>query len=95
MTAQTKLLNAKNITHHIPKHLQPLNHYSGLSGFVSPGPVEAAAVKPANLVVGCCSGQRAGNTENSSIPAQKFVIIYKLLTKEDHQNSKTRLYLAN
>lgn len=78
MTAQTKLLNAKTITHHFLKHLQPLNQYSALSAFVSPGPVEAAAVKKhAYLAVECCSGQRAGNRENSSIPANKFAILYR------------------
>lgn len=69
MTAQTKLLNAKTITHHtLGNAFKPINHYSGPFGFENPDPVEAVVVKLACLEAGCCSGQMVGSIENSSSP---------------------------
>lgn len=69
MTAQTKLLNSKIITHH--SHTQKnvtLNRCNGFSGFGCPDPAETAAVEPVSSPAECCSEQRVESRENSSSP---------------------------
>lgn len=72
MTAQTKLLNSKIITHHSHTHKKTLpctlNRCNGFSGFGCPDPAETAAVEPVSSPAECCSEQRVESRENSSSP---------------------------
>lgn len=71
-TAQTKLLNAKSITHHSYSHTSTLNRCSESSDSVSSDLAEIASVeKIANSEVACHTAYKAENRENSSNPAKE------------------------